>query len=508
MFGTYLYPFNSEPIVITITNLPAGKYNVVAYGHGGPPNQQNTEFELRSGTVSYGTGKTTQTGDWLGTEWIEGSQYVQFSEVHVDPESPLILISRGDGISTAFINGLQIISRPQPQESVMNITFGAATSRKKVGPAAVGQGSADYWNIYSRDSESGGYKSFGGLSNLAWADGRTSSIGLTIDNAPGAWGNGHSDPMFADYLYPLGGGPNITVTITNLPTGRYSFYCYAHGGPPDAQNAAVSLSSAGIDYGELTTTSSPGWLSTTWQEGVQYVLFKGVVAFPDDAVVLLVNPGTAGVSMINGLQIVRENSPTLMFHPTGRLFTNSVSVSIIATEPGVQVRYTLDGSAPTESSPLWDGPLTLSKMTTIKALGFRGGATVGEVESATYSRVYALNDGISAEWRARYFGPDFLTDPRVAPYEDPDGDGADNLREYVAGTDPLDAFSGFSVSVRSVPAISWRSIPGKTYRIMRRQNLSEGEWELFRQVTADADTSRLVDADADRTWFYAIEPVR
>lgn len=35
-----------------------------------------------------------------------------------------------------------------------------------------------------------------------------------------------------------------------------------------------------------------------------------------------------------------------------------------------------------------------------------------------------------------------------------------------------------------------------------------GFWELFRQVTAEGDTTRLVDADADRTWFYAIEPVR
>jgi hypothetical protein len=72
----------------------------------------------------------------------------------------------------------------------------------------------------------------------------------------------------------------------------------------------------------------------------------------------------------------------------------------------------------------------------------------------------------------------------------------------------LDAFSGFAVSVRQVPVITWRSIAGKTYRIMRRESLSAGSWELFRQVTAESDSTRLVDADADRTWFYAIEPVR
>jgi hypothetical protein len=508
MFGTYLYPFNSEPITVTITNLPPGRYSVLAYGHGGPPNQQNTEFELRVGAASVGRGKTTVSADWLSGTWSEGAQYVRFARVDVAMGEPLILLSRGDGIATAFINGLQIIAEPEAFESLMNVTFGTTAAARKTGPAAVGQGVADVWNHYSRDAEGGGYKSFGALTNLTWADGSNSQVGLTIDNAPGAWGNGHLDPMFAVYLYPLGGGPNITVTITNLPLGRYSFYSYAHGGPPDNQNALVELSAGGVLYGERSTTPTAGWLSTNWSENIHYVRHANVVVYPGEPVVLVVKPGVANVSMINGLQIVRHDSPALVVLPAERFFTNSVSVRVFSGEAGAQVRFTVDGSEPLESSPVWGGTLRLTATTTLKVRQFRNSTPVGEVASATFSRVYALNDGITVEWRKRYFGEGYLTDPRVAVDADPDGDGADNLREFVAGTDPLDAFSGFAVSVRQVPVITWRSIAGKTYRIMRRESLSAGSWELFRQVTAEGDSTRLVDVDADRTWFYAIEPVR
>jgi hypothetical protein len=53
----------------------------------------------------------------------------------------------------------------------------------------------------------------------------------------------------------------------------------------------------------------------------------------------------------------------------------------------------------------------------------------------------AINDGIPAVWRQQYFGPSYATDPRAAATADPDGDGANNYQEFLAGTDPLNAYS-------------------------------------------------------------------
>ena len=38
------------------------------------------------------------------------------------------------------------------------------------------------------------------------AEGASTLAGLTVANAPGAWGNGSDDPMYNSYIYPFGGG--------------------------------------------------------------------------------------------------------------------------------------------------------------------------------------------------------------------------------------------------------------------------------------------------------------
>src|SRR5438552_17719296 len=112
---------------------------------------------------------------------------------------------------------------------MLHIDFGVGTSSAKVGFAATGQSAADFWNLYSRDDGSGGYRSFGAANNLKWSDGTVTAMSVTVSNAPGAWHNGAADPMYDVYLYPFGGG-NITATVRQLPAGRYDVYLYGHGG--------------------------------------------------------------------------------------------------------------------------------------------------------------------------------------------------------------------------------------------------------------------------------------
>lgn len=51
-------------------------------------------------------------------------------------------------------------------------------------------------------------------------------------------------------------------------------------------------------------------------------------------------------------------------------FTDSVTVAIETDEPGGVIRYTLDGTEPTATSPQYTGPLTLKKTTVVKARTF------------------------------------------------------------------------------------------------------------------------------------------
>lgn len=71
--------------------------------------------------------------------------------------------------------------------------------------------------------------------------------------------------------------------------------------------------------------------------------------------------------------------------PKGTGFQNSIQVSLIVPgHPDAQIRYTLDGSEPTETSPLYAGALTIAATTTLKAKGFK----VDYNESPTLTEVY------------------------------------------------------------------------------------------------------------------------
>src|SRR2546421_2447721 len=165
------------------------------------------------------------------------------------------------------ITGLAVTARAQ-SETLISVNFYAHLSggldTPKIGLAAIGHGTNDFWNHYSRDSAPGQWLSFGALSNLKTVEGVATSCGMSVANAPGAWGNGSSDAMYNTYLYPLGGG-NITVTVTNLASGNYDFYVYG-------SDASYQLVVDGVDYGAKATANAPISNPVVWQENVQYVV--------------------------------------------------------------------------------------------------------------------------------------------------------------------------------------------------------------------------------------------
>ena len=84
----------------------------------------------------------------------------------------------------------------------------------------------------------------------------------------------------------------------------------------------------------------------------------------------------------------------------GATFTDSIVVTLTPGKAGLPIRYTLDGSAPTTSSTLYTGPITLTQTTTIRAVTVTDGIA-GPVFEATYS-VSDIGSGVDATqlaWR-------------------------------------------------------------------------------------------------------------
>lgn len=216
--------------------------------------------------------------------------------------------------------------------------------------------------------------------------------------------------------------------------------------------------------------------------------------------------GTAPASDVYSATFTRL--PDIVFLPSPGLFTNSVEVALRNTLGLGGVLYTLDGADPTAAAASYTTPFRLSSAATVKARIFLNGYPITDVATATYLRVYAVDDGIPNAWREEHFGPGYLTDPRVGALEDPDRDGANNLQEYTAASDPLDPLSGFAVGVQAVPMIQWVSVPGKIYRILRKTSLQDPAWVVVvPEFQATATESGYVDVEvAGQRAFYTVEP--
>lgn len=71
--------------------------------------------------------------------------------------------------------------------------------------------------------------------------------------------------------------------------------------------------------------------------------------------------------------------------PHSDLFFDNVEVSMTCATEDAEIRYTLDGSTPDESSTIYTEPFTISGTTTVKAKAWKEGMTASNVTTTTYN---------------------------------------------------------------------------------------------------------------------------
>ena len=70
--------------------------------------------------------------------------------------------------------------------------------------------------------------------------------------------------------------------------------------------------------------------------------------------------------------------------PAGGSFPGAVTVSLSSAQPGAQIHYTLDGSAPGPDDPLYQQPLRLDGPTVLRARAYKDGFTRSVIAQQTY----------------------------------------------------------------------------------------------------------------------------
>ena len=120
MLDTYNYPTGNRGgnSTVILHQVPAGKYSVYIYGFGPNPDYYG-DYTLSVGTLKYGRKQTYQKkGTFRDTKWIEGLQYVRYSNVKVgEGQDVEVLIQPGREVTDpsgrsfadGYICGMQLI---------------------------------------------------------------------------------------------------------------------------------------------------------------------------------------------------------------------------------------------------------------------------------------------------------------------------------------------------------------------------------------------------------------
>ncbi|MCP5488530.1 MAG: chitobiase/beta-hexosaminidase C-terminal domain-containing protein [Verrucomicrobia bacterium] len=98
------------------------------------------------------------------------------------------------------------------------------------------------------------------------------------------------------------------------------------------------------------------------------------------AAMLRIHAGTAKTMVISN-NLIAPPSIT----PAGGTYDTPVLVVLSTNEPGSEIRYTTDGSDPTELSPLYSGPILIGQDATVKARAFLTGKSPSRLVQAVYT---------------------------------------------------------------------------------------------------------------------------
>ena len=135
-----------------------------------------------------------------------------------------------------------------------------------------------------------------------------------------------------------------------------------------------------------------------------------------------------GAADIGALEVQEVTARVPTISPNGGLFENSVQVSINNPNAGASVRYTLDGSTPSDTNGiLYTAPFNLTQSATVKAIAYDAGWTPSSVASIGVTVLTPLPYWRNLQGLAADGSQDLFT---------PAGDGVANLLKYAFNMAP------------------------------------------------------------------------
>ncbi|MDM8551628.1 chitobiase/beta-hexosaminidase C-terminal domain-containing protein, partial [Desulfobacterales bacterium HSG2] len=177
-------------------------------------------------------------------------------------------------------------------------------------------------------------------------------------------------------------------TITGTVAAPY--FSPAPGTYPAAQSVALSCDTSGAVIHYTTDGSEPDESSPVYRTSLSVSSSMTIKA-------KAFKSGWADSSMSAGVYTITGTVVAPSFSPPPGTYPSAQSVELSCDTPGATIRYTTDNGEPTETSPAYKTPVSVSSSMTIKAKAFRD----GWADSATATGVYTITGTVAVP----YFSP-------------------------------------------------------------------------------------------------------
>ncbi|MFT5411192.1 MAG: hypothetical protein ACI9NC_003926, partial [Verrucomicrobiales bacterium] len=197
---------------------------------------------------------------------------------------------------------------------------------------------------------------------------------------------------------------NVSVPDLNPYEYRLQFSARTGGATTNVDIDSISVGQSGSG-GSLTTSKDISQHLGLLQAGTNMLAIHGLnfaannsdfLALPELRAVEVNSVDLATsfyyeIPTAEAPNVAGTNGPagSVTISPGGRTFNSSLNVSLTGTTPGSEIRYTTNGSVPSQSSTIYTSPINLTASTRIRARAYVPNFSAGPVASDTFFRLAA-----------------------------------------------------------------------------------------------------------------------
>jgi len=174
------------------------------------------------------------------------------------------------------------------------------------------------------------------------------------------------------------------LTNSSVTSGNYIITCAtpvlnpASGSYGSAQNVLMSTTTSGASIYYTTDGSTPSASSTLYTGAVQVGISSTL-----NAIAIKTGMRNSGVASETYTIQVPIEAP--VFTPTAGIYNTAQNVTITTTISGASIRYTVDGSTPSDvAGNVYSSPVAVSGNLTLKAIAYKSGLPNSSVTSGDY----------------------------------------------------------------------------------------------------------------------------